>query len=93
MANNLTAERSLIFRITHVNNVPWILRHGLHCKNSGVRDPDFVRIGNLELIQRRTARNVPVSPAGTLSDHFTSYRSMNPGLTLAIFGICYVSSI
>lgn len=73
MANNLTAEKALIFRITHINNVPWILRHGLHCKNSGVQDPDFVRIGNLELIQRRTARNVPVQPGGTLADYIPFY--------------------
>ena len=38
MANNLTAEKALIFRITHINNVPWILRHGLHCKNSDVQE-------------------------------------------------------
>jgi len=73
MANNLTAEKALIFRITHINNVPWILRHGLHCKNSGVQDPNFVRIGNLELIQRRTARNVPVAPGGSLSDYIPFY--------------------
>ena len=73
MANNLNAEKALIFRITHINNVPWILRNGLHCKNSDARDPNFVRIGNLELIQRRTARNVPVPPGGTLSDYIPFY--------------------
>jgi len=73
MANNLTAEKALIFRITHINNVPWILRNGLRCKNSDVQDPTFVRIGNLELIQRRTARNVPVPPGGTLSDYIPFY--------------------
>ena len=73
MANNLTAEKALIFRITHIGNVPWILRHGLRCKNSEVQDPNFVRIGNLELIQRRTARNIPVLPGGTLSDYIPFY--------------------
>ena len=73
MANNLTAEKALIFRITHINNVQWILRNGLRCKNSDVQDPNFVRIGNLELIQRRTARNVPVPPGGTLSDYIPFY--------------------
>ena len=73
MANNLNAEKALIFRITHIANVPWILRNGLRCKNSDVQDPNFVRIGNLELIQRRTSRNVPVPPGGTLSDYVPFY--------------------
>jgi len=34
MTENLNPERALIFRIVHVANVPWILDHGLHCKNS-----------------------------------------------------------
>ena len=66
MAYNLNPEKALIFRITHISNVPWILRNGLHCKNSDVRDPNFVRIGNLELIQRRTGRSVLVPPGGSL---------------------------
>ena len=73
MAYNLNLEKALIFRITHISNVPWILRNGLHCKNSDVRDPNFVMIGNLELIQRRTGRRVPVPPGGTLSDYILFY--------------------
>lgn len=73
MAYNLNAEKALIFRITHIENVPWILSNGLHCKNSAVQDPNFVRIGNLDLIQRRTARTVPVCPGGTLSDYVPFY--------------------
>ena len=73
MAYNLNPEKALIFRITHIGNVPWMLRNGLHCKNSDVCDPNFVRIGNLELIQRRKARSVPVPPYGTLSDYIPFY--------------------
>ena len=73
MAYNLNPEKALIFRITHIRNVPWILRNGLHCKNSEFRDPNFVRIGNLELIQLRTGRNVLVQPGGTLSDYIPFY--------------------
>lgn len=73
MANDLNAKKALIFRMMHIDNVPWILRNGLHCKNSDVSDPNFVRIGNLELIQRRTARLIPVQPGGTLSDYIPFY--------------------
>lgn len=73
MAYKLDKKRAGIFRITHIRNMPWILRKGLHCKNSDIRDPEFVGIGNLELIQRRSRRNVPVPPGGTLSDYIPFY--------------------
>ncbi len=73
MAYTLDKERAGIFRITHIRNMPWILRNGLHCKNSDIRDPDFVRIGNMELIQRRSSKSVPVPPGGTLSDYIPFY--------------------
>lgn len=65
----LTAERALIFRITHITNVPWLLDNGLHCANSDVRDPHFRRIGNLDLIAKRPSRGIPIPPDGTLSDY------------------------
>ena len=73
MAYGLNPGKALIFRVTHISNVPWILRNGLHGKNSDVRDPNFVRIGNPELIQLRTGRSVPVPPGGTLSDYIPFY--------------------
>jgi hypothetical protein len=69
----LTAEKALIFRITHRNNIPWILRHGLHCRRSEVHDPDFEPIGNPELIERRSERQVPIPPGGTLDDYVPFY--------------------
>jgi hypothetical protein len=78
--SNLNPERALIFRITHVSNVPWILANGLHCSNSGQIDPNYVQIGNSDLIARRASRDVPISPWGTLSDYipfyFTPYSPM-----------------
>lgn len=70
---NLTPEKALIFRITHVANVPWILANGLHCGNSDHSDPNYIQIGNAELIARRTTRDVPVPPDGTLSDYIPFY--------------------
>jgi hypothetical protein len=69
----LNADKALIFRITHIANVPWILRNGLHCKNSDQIDPNFVRIGNLELISKRETRMVSVQPGGTLSNYIPFY--------------------
>jgi hypothetical protein len=56
--NGLTPERALIFRITHIDNVPWILDHGLHCRNSSELDRSYRDIGNPDLIAKRAARRV-----------------------------------
>lgn len=80
MSGDLGPEKALIFRITHRANVPWILRHGLHCRNSPVRDPNFVSIGNQEIIDNRRLRPVRCHLGGTLSDYvpfyFTSHSPM-----------------
>ena len=49
----LTAQRARIFRITHIENLHWILAHGLQCGSSAVQDPNFIQIGNPDLIVKR----------------------------------------
>ena len=44
--SSLSPQKALIFRITHIENVPWILANGLHCRSSGVLDPNYRDIGN-----------------------------------------------
>lgn len=69
----LTRPRALIFRITHVDNVPWLLANGVQCRSSRLVDPNYVNIGNLELIEKRQSRVVPIPPGGTLSDYVPFY--------------------
>jgi len=71
--DTLNAEKALIFRITHRDNIPWLLRNGLHCSNSEIQDPDYVPIGSAELIGKRQKRDVPVPPGGVLSDYLPFY--------------------
>lgn len=74
MSVNLNPEKALIFRIVHVANVPWILEHGgLDCRNCPEQNPDYVNIGSLELIDKRSRRRVPIPPGGTLSDYVPFY--------------------
>jgi ssDNA thymidine ADP-ribosyltransferase, DarT len=73
LSETLTPEKALIFRITHRDNVPWILQNGLHCQSSGTTDPDFVVIGNPELISLRPRREVDIPPGGTLADYIPFY--------------------
>lgn len=70
---NLNPEKALIWRIVHRDNLPWILRNGLHSKNSPTQDPRYVVIGNTDLIDRRSHRAVPVAPGGMLSDYVPFY--------------------
>ena len=69
----LTPEKAYIFRIVHLDNIPWLLDHGLHCANSAVQDPHFVPIGNTDVISRRATRQIEVSPGGTISDYVAFY--------------------
>lgn len=71
--SELTPERALIFRVTHIDNVAWILEHGLHCGASDRQDPDFVAIGNPDLIRKRMQRRVPVGPGETLDCYVPFY--------------------
>ncbi len=48
MALNLTPQRGLLFRITHVANIPWLLANGLTCASSQLKDPIFVSVGKAD---------------------------------------------
>jgi len=73
MAGTLNAKKALIFRITHRDNIPWILKNGLHASSSHVLDPNFRVIGNVDLINKRANRRVMIGPGGTLSDYVPFY--------------------
>ena len=49
------------------------MANGMHARNSDVRDPGFVAIGNADLIDKRHHRLVPCAPHGTLSDYVPFY--------------------
>jgi hypothetical protein len=73
MLKDLCPEKAMIFRIVHRDNVPWIIQHGLHCRNSAVVAANYIQIGNPDLIERRRQRIVPAPPAGMLSDYVPFY--------------------
>src|SRR5271155_6151776 len=73
MLPELNSKNAYIFRITHLDNLPWILANGLHCKNSQTKDPKFVTIGNPDLIDRRSGHSVNCRHGGKLSDYIPFY--------------------
>lgn len=46
--------------MTHIDNVPFIVKNGLWSKLSPVQDPNFVPIGNPDIIDKRTNKKVVV---------------------------------
>lgn len=70
LAKQLQPEKALIFRITHRDNVEWILDHGLHCASSSLQDPGFVPIGSTDVIEKRKERRVDSRP---LTDYVPFY--------------------
>jgi hypothetical protein len=80
MSQDLNPEKAFIFRIVHKDNLGKILADGCHCRTTMEGKKGYVDIGNLELIDRRKQRAVPIKPHGTLSDYvpfyFTPYSPM-----------------
>lgn len=70
---SLNPEKALVWRITHRQNLEWILSNGIHTSNSIIHSPNWITIGNVDLISRRATRKVPVVPEGTLSDYVPFY--------------------
>lgn len=80
----ITREDARIFRITHIDNIEWILANGLHCSSSDTLDPNFKRIGNAELIEKRPTRQVPIDPKGNLGDYIPFYFTSRSPMLLNI---------
>ena len=76
----ISPEKAYLYRITHIDNLAWMLAHGLHCRNSAKYDPNYIEIGRTTLIAERKEHAVPITPGGTLSDYipfyFTPYSPM-----------------
>jgi hypothetical protein len=71
--SSLHPDKALIFRIVHVENLPWLVRHGLQCRNTPHPNRDYVSIGSEELIAARTERQVPIQPGGGYGDYVPFY--------------------
>lgn len=70
---SLNPTKALIWRIVHRDNLEWILLNGLHCGNGFARSPDWVSIGNEDLISKRANHPVPRKPGGMLGDYVPFY--------------------
>ena len=69
----MALTRLFIFRMTHIDNVPFILRNGLWSKLSAFQDPSFKAIGNADIIGRRTNKRVVVIPPGGVLGEYVPF--------------------
>lgn len=64
-------SKILLFRMTHVQNIPHILAHGITHSKSVNANPEFVSIGDGSLIANRNA--FPVPNGKTIGDYIPFY--------------------
>jgi hypothetical protein len=50
-----------IYRMTHIKNIPHILQYGITHKNSPDANPDYITIGDKNLIDTRATKHVNIS--------------------------------
>ena len=62
-----------LFRITHKNNLAHILQFGICNKSHTDANPDYVPIGNYNVIGRRTEHIVDIAGYGNVGDYVPFY--------------------
>jgi hypothetical protein len=77
-------DKIWLYRITHRDNLPHILQHGLVTAEHQDSNPDFVSIGNRTLIEVRSEKKVTVPPYGHLSDYIPFYLGPHSPMLLQI---------
>lgn len=71
--NSINQEKALIWRITHIHNLEWILDSGLYSGNSDKKSKNWISIDNQTIIERRNKIRVPLTPYGVLNDYISFY--------------------
>lgn len=65
-----------VYRIVPIANLQHNLEHGLHCKNAGIADPNYVGIGHGDIIDRRNGMVVKCYPETVVNDYVPFYFSI-----------------
>ena len=75
----------VIYRMTHIENIPHILQNGITHKNSKNCNPDYKNIGDLSLIENRSSKEVSVDNGNYLN--FNSKRIILGDFIPFYFGV------
>lgn len=66
-------NKNFCYRITHRDNLAHILQYGMVSKNHVNADPNFVAIGNIEIIDVRSTTLVKLTGYGAVGDYIPFY--------------------
>jgi hypothetical protein len=69
----LYIDKIWLFRIVHINNVEYILRHGMVTRGHAQADPEYISIGDTTLISQRNDYSVKIEGYGNLGDYVPFY--------------------
>ncbi|MHA4893313.1 type II toxin-antitoxin system toxin DNA ADP-ribosyl transferase DarT [Pedobacter sp. PWIIR3] len=69
----INQHKKFCYRIIHRDNLIHLLKHGLVSKHHKNADPDFTAIGNLEIIDVRSATPVRIAGYGNIGDYVPFY--------------------
>ena len=62
-----------LYRITHIHNLEYDMKHGLFIAKSSEANPNYLQIGDSTLINYRKELPAPDPPGGTLADYVPFY--------------------
>lgn len=62
-----------LYRMIHVDNLEYILKHGMHIQNSQENDPNYINIGDSVLIDQRHEYPIGIDGCGHLGDYIPFY--------------------
>ncbi len=63
-----------LYRIVHIDNVDYLLRHGMYTRHDPMADPNYINIGDSGLIQQRNDHPVGIAPPnGNLGEYVPFY--------------------
>ena len=63
-----------LYRIVHIDNLKYLLEHGMFNKSHANADPNYINIGDSTLIQQRNEYNVAINPPnGQLGEYVPFY--------------------
>lgn len=67
------SEKIHLFRMVHWENVEYILRNGLCCREHANSDPNYINIGHRQLITDRHDHPIAIPGAGNLGEYVPFY--------------------
>lgn len=62
-----------VFRIVHIDNMEYLMRHGMFTRDNGNADPNYINIGDPELIINRSVYRVKIDPPNGLLGEYVPF--------------------